>query len=353
MNRRDFLGAAAAAGTLAAQDDVVLRTGTTVVIAPTTVIEKSTGNYVGDLQAGDFVLLDNNKPQKVEVDVSYIPISLVVCIQKSASTEKVLPSIMRVGSLLEGVITGEQGDIAIMAFDHRLELLQDFTQDGQKVKDALAKLRPGSNTSRMNDAMMEAARMLVRHDRQGRRRRIVLLIGETQDRGSEVKVRQVLDQLEFSNTIVYPVNMSRWLNKLGERPPAPVPDRLPVAARPLPPGAAATPTTIQQNTGVYFGNYTVLVKELFTATKAIFVSNPQELYAKYTGGKEHNFVGLKGLEEAVQKIGEELHSQYLLSYSPTKETKQEGGWHGLQVVVRRPGLEVRTRAGYWRAAEFN
>lgn len=349
MNRRLFL---AGAPLMAQQDPGLIRTGTTIVIAPTTVIEKSSKQFVSDLVAGDFTLLDNNKPQKVEVDVSFIPISLVVCIQKSASTEKVLPSIMRVGSLLEGAITGDQGNIAIMAFDHRLELLQDFTNDTQKVKDALTKLRPGSNTSRMNDAMMEAARMLARYDRTNRRRRIVLLIAETQDRGSEVKVRSVLDQLEFSNTIVYAVNMSRWLNKLGERTPVPTPDRLPVAARPLPPGAAATPTTIQQNTGAYFGNYTVLVKELYTATKAIFVSNPQELYAKYTGGREHDFVGIKGLEEAVQRIGEELHSQYLLSYTPSPETRQEGGWHSLQVVVKKPGLDVRTRAGYWSAAKF-
>ena len=192
----------------------------------------------------------------------------------------------------------------------------------------------------------------TRGDRENKRRKIVLLISETQDRGSEIKIKSVLQYLELHNIIIYPVNMSRWLNKLTQKNEAPRPDPFPVASRPMPHGAVVTPTTIMQNTGFGFGNYTVLVKELFTATKAIFVSNPQELYAKYTGGREHDFVSQKGLEEAVQKIGEELHSQYLLTYNPTDKTKEDAGWHKIQVVVRKPGLEVRTRAGYWAAAKF-
>ena len=354
IHRRDFLLTASGATALAQGQpaDVTFKSDTAQVMAPTTVLSKSTGEYASGLQAGDFELFDNDIKQKIEVDISYIPISLAVVVQKSAQTTDMLPKIMRIASMLDGVITGDQGIISLLAFDHRLDLLQDFTNEPEKIKTALAKLRPGSNSSRMNDAMMEASRMLVRADRENRRRKIILLIGETQDRGSEIKIREVLRQLEFHNIIVYPVNMSRWLNKLTQKNEAPRPDPFPVASRPMPHGAVVTPTTIMQNTGFGFGNYTVLVKELFTATKAIFVSNPQELYAKYTGGREHDFVSQKGLEDAVQKIGEELHSQYLLTYRPTDKTKEDSGWHKIQVVVRKPGLEVRTRAGYWAAAKF-
>jgi VWFA-related protein len=356
MNRRDFLVTAGASATALAQEpgteDLLLRTGTMQVMAPTTVMQKSSGEYVNGLLPGDFELYDNDRLQKVDVDVSYIPISLVVAVQKSAQTTEMLPKIMRIANMLEGVITGDQGQIAVLGFDHRIDLMQEFTNESEKLKTALTKLRPGSNSSRMNDAVMEASRMLVRNDRENKRRKIILLIGETQDRGSEIKLKYVLRALELNNIIVYPVNMSRWLNKLGEKTPVPRPDPFPVHSRPMPPGAAVTPTTVAQNTGFMFGNYTVLIKELFTATKAVFVSNPQEVFAKYTGGREHDFVSQRGLEEAVQKIGEELHSQYLLTYRPTDKTKEDGGWHKIQVVVKRPGLEVRTRAGYWAAAKF-
>ena len=362
MKRRNFIPLSLA-GTLLGQSttttpaqvgpgegDTVIRVGTSEVIAPTTVLDRE-GNFVSGLTAADFELLDNDKRQKLKVDVSFIPISLVIVIQNSAQAEKVLPTIARIGSMIEPVVTGDQGEVAVLTFDHRLQLLQNFTNDFAKVKEALGKLRPGSNTARLNDAVMEAARMLGRTDKS--RRRVIMLLSETQDRGSEGRVRDTLYKLEFENVIVYPVNMSRWVNQLTARTPIPRPDAFPVGTRGNTPGGLDTPTTAMQNGGGGgYGNYTPVFKEIFTAVKAVFVANPQEVYTKYTGGKEYSFVSLKGLEEAVQRLGEELHSQYLLSYSPQKDTRQEGGWHKLQVTVKRPRVEVRTRAGYWSAAKF-
>jgi hypothetical protein len=54
------------------------------------------------------------------------------------------------------------------------------------------------------------------------------------------------------------------------------------------------------------------------------------------------------VERAIADIGEELHSQYLLSYNPNN--KIEGGFHKIRVEVNRPNLRVRTRDGYWLAA---
>ncbi len=57
----------------------------------------------------------------------------------------------------------------------------------------------------------------------------------------------------------------------------------------------------------------------------------------------------RGLEEAVSRIGEELHSQYSLSFTPRAEQKAE--FHQIRVEVRnRPELSARTRPGYWIAA---
>lgn len=359
MNRRDFALSLAGVTQMAAQQppaagpqagDTILRVSTSEVIAPTTVHDRD-GNFISGLTAEDFQLLDNDRPQKLKLDMSYIPMSMVIAIQTSAQAEKILPTIARIGGMIEPVITGEQGEVAVLAFDHRLQVLQGFTNDFTKVKEALGKLRPGSNTSRLNDAVLESTRMLGRTDRS--RRRVLMLISETQDRGSEARVRDTLYKLEYENVIVYPVNMSRWTNQLTAKTPVPRPDAFPVGTRGNTPGGLNTPTTAMQNgLGGGYGNYTPVLKEIFTAVKAVFVANPQEAYTRYTGGKEYSFVNLKGLEEAVQRLGEELHSQYLLSYSPTAETRQDGGWHKLQVIVKRPRLEVRARAGYWAAAKF-
>ena len=77
----------------------------------------------------------------------------------------------------------------------------------------------------------------------------------------------------------------------------------------------------------------------------LFKDNPAELFTKGTGGREFSFYRQRGLEEAIQHIGEELHSQYLISYNPNN--KEEGGFHQIQVVVagRRDVGRVQTRPG--------
>ena len=81
------------------------------------------------------------------------------------------------------------------------------------------------------------------------------------------------------------------------------------------------------------------------------MDNPAELYTKASGGREHAFTTNAGLETAISEIGEELHSQYLISYSPNN--MGEGGLHEISVIVDRSDLKVRTRQGYWMAAKFN
>jgi VWFA-related protein len=335
---------------VAQEADPVLRVSTITVVAPTSVRD-SNNNFVNGLDVKDFILHDNGKMQDIRIDQSYLPVSLVLVIQRSASTEPILPTIQKIGSMIEPLILGEKGEAAIVTFDHRVEVKQDFTNDTNQFQKALATLRPGSQTRAMSDGVLMAARMLKR--RPVDHRRVIVLISETQEQGSVARVKDALLEVELNNIIVYAVNMSRWVNKLAAKPDYPRPAPIPPSARPVVPGMPNTPTTQAQMSGMggTLGNYLPLFKELFTATKAIFISNPQELYTKYSGGEEYSFMNLKGLERSIQDLGEELQHQYLISYSPT--TKQDGGWHTIDVEVRKPNLHVRTRGGYWLAARPN
>ena len=88
----------------------------------------------------------------------------------------------------------------------------------------------------------------------------------------------------------------------------------------------------------------------FDAAKGIFVPDPLDVYAKYTGGRQYSFKSEKALQRAVQQIGDELHSQYLLSYSPNNQN--EAGFHQIIVRVMKPDIKaVRVRDGYWLAAK--
>lgn len=341
------------ASSLVAQEaSDVIRVTTRNVIAPTTVKDRD-GNFLNGLDVKDFVLRDNGKVQDIKIDQAYVPVSLVLVIQRSASAEPVLPTVQKVGSLLEPLLIGEKGEAAIVTFDHRVETIQDFTNDTAKFQKALTTLRPGSQTRAMSDAMLQAARMLKK--RNPDHRRVIVLISETQESGNSARVKDALLEIELNNILVYSVNMSRWVNKLLAKPDYPRPSPIPPSARPMPGAVPNTPTTQQQNSalGGTLGNVLPLVKEIFTATKAVFISNPQEVYTRYTGGTEYSFLNLRGFEQSMLKLGEELQNQYMISYSPNKQVQMDGGWHTIEVEVRRPDTTVKTRTGYWLAATPN
>ena len=321
----------------------------TEIVVPVTVHDRD-GNIVNGIQARDFHLTDNNKDQDITADVSYHPISLAIVIQANAAVEAILPQVRKIGSLLESFIVGDQGEAAVLAFDHRLQLKQDFTNDVSKISEALKKITPGSSTSRVRDAIGEGVRML--NHRPKDRRRVLLIISETRDYGSEGKMKDVVLDAQFANVIVYTVNMSRMAATLTNKP-YPQPGGmagLPPAAQSMPSNVPATPNTIMQK-GVTPGSsadFVPLMIEIMRDVKAIFVDNPAEKMTKATGGQEFSFFKQKGLEDAIAQIGHEIHSQYLLTYNPNN--KDEGGWHDIRVTVSgRPELKVRSRPGYWMA----
>jgi len=74
-----------------------------------------------------------------------------------------------------------------------------------------------------------------------------------------------------------------------------------------------------------------------------------EVFTRGTGGQQYSFYGGRGLEQTIQRIGEELHSEYTISYAPNNP--EEGGFHQIAVsVTGHPEVRrVMHRPGYWVA----
>ena len=67
-------------------DGPVIRSTVQVVLVPTLVTDKR-GNSINGLRVNDFTLYDNDKPQRVDRDIAFLPLSMVICIQRSANVE--------------------------------------------------------------------------------------------------------------------------------------------------------------------------------------------------------------------------------------------------------------------------
>jgi VWFA-related protein len=337
------------------QDDVsTFKLGVQAVQAPVTVLDRN-GKVVSGLNALDFTLLDNGKQQQITEDLSEHPISLVVVIQANSAMEKILPQIRKAGTLFDSLVGGESGEMAVIAFDHRVQVLTNFTTDPDKVhaafmgKDKVGNytLRSGSSTSALNDATMAAVNLLK--VRPPNRKRIMIIIAENQDKGSGMHVRDVLEAQEFANIVVYPLNVSHLMTSLTATPMPTRPDTIPPGGQYLPNGQVMTPTTDQQINNN--GDWTPIFEDIFRAAKGLFVpvTYPLTIYSRYTGGREFPFYTQKGLEQAIDDIGQDLHNQYILTYSPND--KFEAGYHTIKVTVDKPDMRVTTREGYWMAGK--
>ncbi len=315
------------------------------VLVPTTVVDKDNGNYINGLKAADFQLLDNDKPQKIESDVTQQPLSLVLVVQANSEVEPMIPKIRRAGLLLQGLVTGQEGDIAVLAFDHRMQVIQDFTNDPSKLDDSMHKITAGSSTAALIDAVMKADHMLKDHDPQNVRRRVILLLSRNVDKGSETHLQEAVHAMQFDNVIVYCVDISKFMTAFYKKPDYPRPQNGGVPPEALPNtrgnGAYSETNVVQQEDG----NVLNAAHPIYRSIRDLFKKTPAEAFTYFTGGKIYSFGTDKALEAAITDIGKELNSQYLLSYNPND--KNESGFHTIKVVINQPRLEIRTRKGYW------
>lgn len=326
-----------------------IRVSVDFVVTPVSVVDRN-GDTVENLRPDQFHLFDNGKEQNIHVDVAFQPISLVIAVQANDRVESVLPQINKIGNLIEPLVVGDQGEVAVVAFDSRIRTMQDFTADPVKITTALKAIHAGSSQSRMIDAVETSVQMLRTRPRN--RRRIILLVSEVRDKSSEARLKETVIAAQLANVDIYSVDISRVVTSIMAKADPGYIDNRPPAMTPLPSGVPATPNTVMQTTGSLGGSaeFVPLMVEVFKDTKAIFKQNPAEVFTKGTGGEQFGFMRTRGLQEAIEKLGADLHSQYLISYNPNN--KEEGGFHEIRVeIAGLPNAKVRTRPGYFLGAK--
>ena len=301
--------------------------------------------YVANLDKDNFRVFDNDKEQKIiGFDVSNLPLSIVFCFETSGRVEGLMPQIKKAGRVYTDLLVGEDGEAAVISYNSRLDVLQDFTRDSDKVIDAIKKMKVGSDATRTSDAVFEAIRML--RTRPDNHRKIIVLIAETRDNGSEVHLGESLRTAELANIMIYGLKLHTSLAKLKQPAQPQRQSAIPpgVAGRPMPPGVVSTPNTVAQSS-VEVVNVLPYIIEAVRGVKNLIFSDPLQLLTEGTGGRQLAPLTESGLQDSLIQIGEELRSQYLVSYRPNN--LDQGGYHEIRVELNIEGLKARTRTGYW------
>jgi Ca-activated chloride channel family protein len=272
------------------------RTGTRTVALYATVTDGQK-RLVPDLAQEDFEILDNEKPQQIDLFINEVqPITVVVMLDTSASMTGNLDLLVRAAEqFLIRMLPKDKGMVG--AFNDKIEFFPaSFTANRDTLISSLKDLDFG-NPTRLYDAVAASMDRLQKIDG----RRVVLVFTDGDDTDSRVSSGDVLEQARQHEVMIYAVGLrSDYFN--GSRQVRTKPD----------------------------GGLKRLAEE--------------------TGGGYFELEKTAELAPTFTRVAQELHSQYVLGFTPSV---LDGKVHRLAIRSKKPGMTVRARRSYLASAESN
>ncbi len=273
------------------------------------------------LGAKDFVVEDDGVEQAVRLDEAAegSAVSVVVAIQRGRRANYEFPRIRGLSAMLDPIIESGRGRVAIVEFDSDVQLVQDFSSNSERIAQNLMGLQPGDGGAAILDAVDYSVKLLEKAPKE--RPRVLLLISETRDHGSEAKVEDVVTAIGQSNTAVYALAFA--------------------------PSRSNILDTMRGNNKNEMHPLPDLLAPLMMAAQAMRKNAPQTV-AAMTGGEYELFGTEKHFEARMVDFTNHLHSRYLLSIEPKNPHE---GLHQLRVRLKDAGDRVvLARSSYWAVA---
>jgi VWFA-related protein len=181
---------------------------------------------------------------------------------------------------------------AVVHFDVKVGVLQDFTSSREKLAGGLAQLRiPARISTLLYDAVHQASDDLMRK-RSGRK--AFILLSDGRDFRSQTSLTDAIEYAQRADTIIYSILFSHGRNKAN------------------------------------------LQRGRKTMTRL----------AHETGGEFFEVSADNPIDKIYARIEEDLRNQYSIGYTPTRPDR-DGKYRKLKLTTTQKGLVVRTRDGYY------
>ncbi|MGA9508719.1 MAG: VWA domain-containing protein [Candidatus Sulfotelmatobacter sp.] len=299
--------------------ETTLHTQSNVVVIPA-LVKSVQGEVVYGLEAKDFVVEDDGVEQAVRLDeaVEGQPVSMVIAIQRGRRADYEFPRMRGLSAMLDPLVAEGHGAVAVVEFDSHVQTAQEFTGSSEKIAWTLSELQPGDGGAAILDAVDYSVRMLEQVPKE--RQRVLLLISETRDHGSQAKVEDVVAEIGQSSTAVYALAFS--------------------------PSRSNILDTMRGDSMSEMHPSPDLLAPLVMAAEAMKKNMPKTV-ASMTGGEYEMFATRKNFDSRMIDFGNHLHSRYLLSIEPKSP---HAGLHQLRVRLRDQGDKtVLARSSYWAA----
>ena len=275
------------------------------------------GRYIPDLTQDDFILEEDGRAQQIShfSQDRNIPVSVGILLDTSGSMDrKIRTAVDAVDRFVKRI--HQDDEIFLMTFSGRPVVRQDFTNDRERLSEALRRIIPTGGTA-LYDALSEGVTKIT-SGRHGKR--AILLITDGQDTASASRLDDVLENIRISDLVVYPIGISPLTYARGRDRNAwgwPLPGLIT--------GKSGTPSKRDE-----------------------VDMNVLRAFAENSGGRAfllaESLLGRGSqIEKVLDSIAEELRSQYTLGYYPPRA--DDGRYHSIRIRTRT-GDAVRARHGY-------
>jgi VWFA-related protein len=374
-----------------ASETTVLSARSTLVLVPALVRNKA-GELIFTLNADDFVVTDDGVPQKLtlEQDMGGEPLALVVVVEIGGAGARAFEKLGALAPMLGSVIGNVPHRIAVVAFDSQPELVRNFTPNVDAAAAAILDLTPGcsrqhhmenceapgsvhdvglgDNGAAILDSLGFAVDLLRKQPSEYRR--AILLVSETLDRGSHLKLDEALRAISDSNTAIYSIGFSTGKSEaahyaareLPTQPSEPGGSWLSLANHtPNPPHGCmgtdpdADPDATHNKAVQAYDCLTQLAPPLALAKMAAIAAtdglrrNIPETVARLTGGEYFKLTDAKSLERSLATISNHMPNRYVLSFQPQSA---HPGLHIIGLHLQNySNLGVTARSSYWADSE--
>lgn len=307
------------------------------------------GHFDPSLEANDLLILEDGVPQQVK-SIQRIPANVLLLLDtgNQITLAKSVDTTRAIVTRLLASLRGEQR-VAIIQFNERVELLQDWTTDRQQIASVLKTKLFSGKRSRLSEAVNAAAEKLK--DTPAGSRHIVIITDGVESPGGRVSYADAIKRLSATQATVHIISYTQLVrqaiderNKGGivkggdARPREATPAGL---DGPIPRSASVTFMTIDTDRQMrrWYKKYADSAKE-----------SEQRLVtlAKETGGQILLPTSTEAMLAQGAEVARDIGAQYVITYRPTRPLSESraGEYRRIEVAPRRTGLLLRARRGY-------
>jgi len=297
------------------------------VIVPVTVTDEK-GAFVSNLEATDFVILDEGRPQKIVYfsREQGQPVVVGFLLDMSNSTRLHWKTFRE--AVLELVWTLLPGDKKfsgyLITYANEPELAVDTTRDSEKIVERIRKLKPGGGAALFDAIWMACTRRSLIEGEPIEPRRVLIIIGDGNDNASKHGLDEVLELAQRNLVTIYGVStVSFGFTSEGEK----------------------NLKRLAEETG---GRVEYPLQGLYKDVSG-YLSTPSDEgnYALKVGTGGYAAEIASGIVRSVAAVAGEITTQYILRYVPD-EPDSPKAFRNIEVRVNLPNVKVRARKGYYR-----